>query len=141
MIVSAIPYEMVGHVWPKVKDFLERAVKANPGTYTIETVIDGLIEKEIALWVVFDDDEPIAAVTTRLIRYPTRMAMAIDWIGGIRMKEWLPMLAEKMDQYARDHGCKHIEGVGRPGWVRALEPYGYRKTLPTYRKELEDERG
>lgn len=139
MILSAIPYEHVGHVWPKVSGFLDAAVRTSGGNYTLQTVIEGLIEQHLGLWVVFDEkDEPIAAATTRIVQYPNRKALAIDWIGGRRMREWLPMLAEKMDQYAKDNGCKHIEGMGRAGWVKALQPYGYKQWVPTYRKELTD---
>ena len=30
----------------------------------------------------------------RIIEYPSRKAMAMDWIGGKRMMEWLPIAME-----------------------------------------------
>ena len=53
-----------------------------------------VVKDDIVLWIVVDhdkDDDIIAAITTKLIEYPQGRSMAMDWIGGTRMKEWLPM--------------------------------------------------
>lgn len=135
--VSAVPYEYASAVWPHVEKFLRPAAKLQ-GVFRVEDIKEMLDRRDIALWVMIDDTNgmPVAAATTRLIEYPTRRAMAIDWVGGKRMKEWLPQLSDLMDKYAKDNGCEHIEGMGRHGWLRALAGYGYRKWYPMYRKEL-----
>lgn len=137
--VSSVPYEHVAQVWPMVKGYLSAAV-VRQKLYSLEAVLDRVLKREVALWVVLDDevDEPIAVATTRIVEYPERRGLAIDWIGGVRMSEWLADLHEMMERYARDMGCSHIEGAGREGWVKALAPFGYKRSMPTYHKELTD---
>ena len=92
------------------------------------------------LWVVLDtnNDEVIAAVTTRLIEYPQGNAMALDWVGGTRMQEWLPMAHPIMVSYAEDHNCKYLEGYGRKAWGRLLEKYGWNPDYIAWKMDLEN---
>lgn len=46
-----------------------------------------------------EDDKIIAAFTTRLIQYPRRRALALDWVGGTQMKEWEDQLIDTMKRY------------------------------------------
>ena len=140
MQITAIPYEYVDDIWPVVVPFLQPACDVQ-GLFRAQDVKAMLDERVLALWAIFPDDsnKPIAACTTRIVSYPEREGLAIDWLGGSRMKDWLPQLSETLDRYAKDCGCKHIEGMGREGWVRALAPHGYKTWYPMYRKELSDE--
>ena len=47
--------------------------------------------------------------------------MAMDWLGGTRMKEWLPM-AMKL---AYKDNNPHLEAYGRKAWKRWLGKYGW----------------
>ena len=44
------------------------------------------------LWVVMDDDDTLVGYTSRIIQYPRRKGMALDWIGGSKMSKWLTWL-------------------------------------------------
>lgn len=136
--VTAVPPKYVEEVWPLVQGYLSKAVRFQKDTFNIEAVKEMLDREQIILWVMLDENtgNPVAAATTRVVEYPVCRSMAIDWIGGKRMKEWLPKFSETLDKYAKDNGCKYIEGWGRPGWIKALKPFGYRQWSPTYRKEL-----
>ena len=83
-----------------------------------------------------DDDKVIAAFTTRLIVYPQRKALALDWVGGTQMKEWENQLIDTMKRYANKLDCSHLEGYGRKGWGRALKKYGFYPEYIAYRMEL-----
>jgi N-acyl-L-homoserine lactone synthetase len=67
--------------------------------------------------------------------------MALDWVGGKHMKEWLPSILETLQSYATDCGCKHIEGYGRKAWGRILEKYGWKPEYIAYRMELGNGQG
>ena len=81
-------------------------------------------------------DKIIAAFTTRLIQYPRRRALALDWVGGTQMKEWEDQLIDTMKRYGNELGCSHLEGYGRKGWGRALKKYGFYPEYIAYRMEL-----
>ena len=137
MRVSLVPKEAVGHVWKDVEKVLEKSVatiKDKSGTIDI---LDGIYDNTYVLWVVLDEqDDVIAAFTTRLIVYPQRKALALDWVGGTRMKEWEDQLIDTMRRYANELDCSHLEGYGRKGWGRALQKYGFYPEYIAYRMEL-----
>ena len=82
------------------------------------------------------DEKVIAAITTRIIEYPSKKAMAMDWIGGKRMMEWLPIAMEKLTSFAKDCGCSHLEGYGRKAWSKILKKYNWEPEYIAYRMEI-----
>jgi len=139
LMFSPVPTEFVDAVWPKVSEIMERSVKTAEGKYKVEDLYPEIMDNQIVLWIVADhdrDDEIIAAITTRLIEYPQGNSMAMDWIGGTRMKDWLPMAQESISRYAKDHKCKYLEGYGRKGWDRWLRKYGWKPDYIAYKMEL-----
>jgi hypothetical protein len=106
--ITVVPPALVDVAWPDAKEMLLRAVKATRGVYDIGSVERGLASGEFVLWLVLDGTKPIAALTTRICEYPNGRGLALDWIGGERMREWLPMAQIVMERYAKDNGCTHL---------------------------------
>lgn len=137
MRVSLVPTEAVGHVWKDVDRVLKKAVATVDNKAEMIDILDGIYDGTYVLWVVIDEkDDVIAAFTTRLIVYPQRRALALDWVGGTRMKEWEDQLIDTMRRYANELDCSHLEGYGRKGWGRALKKYGFYPEYIAYRMEL-----
>ncbi len=137
MKVSLVPQEAIGSVWKDVDEILKRAVDTVKDKSEVIDILTGVYEGMYALWVVMnEDDKIIAAFTTRLIQYPRRRALALDWVGGTQMKEWEDQLIDTMKRYGNELGCSHLEGYGRKGWGRALKKYGFYPEYIAYRMEL-----
>lgn len=137
MKVSLVPQEAIGSVWKDVDEILKRAVDTVKDKSEVIDILTGVYEGMYALWIVMnEDDKIIAAFTTRLIQYPRRRALALDWVGGTQMKEWEDQLIETMKRYANELDCSHLEGYGRKGWGRALKKYGFYPEYIAYRMEL-----
>lgn len=136
MMISAVPREVLGIVWGDVGKLLYKSVDTSNGKYSIDDLYHSINNGQYVLWIVMDKDEPIAAITTSIISYPGRKAMAMDWIGGSRMKEWLPMAMKTLSEYSRKNGCTHLEGYGRKAWGRWLSKYGWKPEYIAYRMEL-----
>lgn len=137
--ITAIPLAAVEYVWSDVEPMLEKATNTSGGRYNTIAVLDALLKGDIALWVVLDEATPVAAMTTRVTQFPNgRRSLAIDWIGGGRMKEWLPLVQETFVRYARDNGCTEIQGFGRKGWERVLRTYGWKPEYIAYKMDLSD---
>lgn len=136
--ITVVPPAVVDVVWDDAKKMLLRAVNATQGVYDIDSVERGLATGEFVLWLVLDGTKPVAALTTRICQYPTARGLAIDWLGGDRMREWLPMVQETMEQYARENNCTHLEGYGREAWGRWLRKYGWKPAYIAYKMELTD---
>ena len=132
-----MPQEAIGSVWKDVDGILKRAVDTVKDKSEVIDILTGIYEGMYALWVVMnEDDKIIAAFTTRLIQYPRRRALALDWVGGTQMKEWEDQLIDTMKRYGNELGCSHLEGYGRKGWGRALKKYGFYPEYIAYRMEL-----
>jgi hypothetical protein len=136
LIFTPVPKHLLGVVWPKVESYLAAAVKTADGKCTVDDVRAGIESDVYLLWVVVDGEDIIAAVTTRVIEYPKRNGMAVDWLGGRRMKEWIGMVNDTVSQHARNHGCSHLEAYGRPAWSRFLHPHGWKEEYVAFRLEV-----
>lgn len=140
ILFTAVPHAVVDVVWPDIKPMVERATKTSGGRYTPQSVLEGINSGVLALWVVMDGDAAIAALTTRVEVFPTgKRSLSIDWIGGTRMKEWLPVAHEVLTDYAKSYGCVQLQGYGRKGWLRALGKFGWDVDYTAYRMEIPDE--
>ena len=83
-----------------------------------------------------ENKKVIAAITTRIIEYPGKRGMAMDWIGGTRMLEWLPMAQRTLQKFAKENNCTHLEGYGRKAWSKVLKKYNWQPEYIAYRMEL-----
>ena len=132
-----MPSEAVRHVWKDVEKVLKKSVATAHGKSETIDVLAGILTDVYVLWVVMDDDDSIvAAFTTRLLVYPQRKALALDFVGGTRMNEWNDQLIDTMRKYANELGCSHLEGYGRKAWGRSLKKYGFYPEYIAYRMEL-----
>lgn len=132
-----MPSEAVRHVWKDVEKVLKKSVATAQGKAETIDVLAGILTDIYVLWVVMDDDDSIvAAFTTRLLVYPQRKALALDFVGGTRMNEWNDQLIDTMRKYANELGCSHLEGYGRKAWGRSLKKYGFYPEYIAYRMEL-----
>ena len=137
MRISLVPERAIGHVWKDVEGILDKAVDTIKDKSKVIDILKGVFDGIYVLWVVLDDDDRIvAAFTSRLVAYPRRKALAVDWVGGTQMKEWEDQWVETMKRYANELDCSHIEGYGRKGWGRALKKYGFYPEYIAYRMEL-----
>ncbi len=92
-----MPEEAVSRVWKDVEGILSKAVDTVENKSDVIDILNGIFDGTYVLWVVLnDDDKVIAAFTTRLIVYPQRKALALDWVGGTQMKEWENQLIDTM---------------------------------------------
>ncbi len=124
-------------MWKDVEEVLKKSVSTVKDKANMIDVLKGVFDDVYVLWVVMDEeDNIIAAFTTRLLVYPQRKGLALDWVGGTRMKEWEDQLINTMRRYANELGCSHLEGYGRKGWGRALKKYGFYPEYIAYRMEL-----
>jgi len=141
MICTAVPREAIDIVWSDVSNMLNKAIKTSGGKYHIDDIYHHLNEGYYNLWLIIDnkkDEKVIAAITTRIIEYPSKKAMAMDWIGGRRMMEWLPIAMERLTSFAKDCGCTHLEGYGRKAWSKILKKYNWNPEYIAYRMEIKN---
>ena len=134
--ITPVPINAVYAVWPKVVGYMEDAAATTGGKYTARDIYEGLENGVYVLWIIVENDDIIGTLTTRVAIYPNRRSMSIDWLGGTRLEELLPLFHPVMAQYAKDNRCSHLEGHGRGGWARKLKNYGWKTDHIVYNMEL-----
>jgi hypothetical protein len=138
LMVIPVEKEHLGLIWNQAAEVLEKSAKTTDGKFEVNDILVRLVNDTMVLWVVIDDEtnQVIAAITTRIIDYPRFKALAMDWIGGSRMNEWLPVAMEKIKEHAKLNDCKHLEGYGRKAWGRWLRKYNWKPEYIAYKMEL-----
>ena len=139
--ISPIRPEFVDVLWPEVVRMLEPSVETSGGKFSIDDIRDGISRGELVLWMIFTGEKPVAFYTTRLVEYPGRRAMAMDWLGGSGLLSWRNAALDEMEKHARANNCQHLEGYGRLAWGRVLKQRGWEPEYVAYRMELADGQG
>lgn len=132
----AVPKTHLHAVWPIVGPMLDKAVATAAGKLDIDDVLEQALADVYVVWMVVVGDEPVAAITSRIIEYPKCKAMALDWVGGTRMKEWFIPVMRGMKEHAVRNGCSHMEGYGREAWMRWIGKEGWKPDYVTFKMEL-----
>lgn len=135
-----IAKEDVPKYWDRIEPLLNKAVKLDSDTYGIENLKFAL-EKgtTYSVWVAYDDEDHrniLGAITTRILKVASgRRGISIDFIGGTRMRDWIDIGHETIENLAKYNNCSFIQGYGRRAWEK-YNKFGWKKLHTTYRKDL-----
>ena len=130
-------------LWPDIIGCLERYCARFPDE-TVEGVISQCAAGRRQLWVVIDENgSVILTPITEIVKIDAtgEFRLLLAQVGGKRLRECMPLLAEIEKWAAREYGAKESELIGRgrrgsSGWTRHLEPLGYEPVAVVYRKEI-----
>jgi len=140
MIFTAIPKEALDVVWNDVALMIAKAVNTSSGKFHIDDVYQDIKEGNYALWLVIDEtkkeNKVVAGITTRVVKYPNKKSLSMDWIGGSRMVEWMPLVMKTLTAFAKDCDCQLLEGYGRKAWIRVLKKYNWKPDYIAYKMEI-----
>lgn len=124
--VAAVPLELVDKAWPKVRDWFAGALAMSvQHELTTDEIYCGARAGEyLILLMEVDDEIAAAAAVMQSTRPDGRPYLALLCCGGSEIDRWIADLVEACKKIARAGGIDQIVVVGRPGWVRALRPFG-----------------
>ena len=127
--VSPVQTGDVRRVWASVAPMLVPAIQYSGGRIDARSVVEWLMDGRYVLWVVHMETEPpVAALVTRVARYPRKSLLAVDLCGGIGLNGWAAEADRVFRDYSRHLGLDGIELYGRQGWTRALRRLGWQQT-------------
>lgn len=132
---SGIMAEHAERAWPRLRSFVERAIARGNGEYLADDILDAVKARKMQLWAV-RDDEIRAVVVTEVLEYPRSRKLGVVGVAGEGMRDYLHLLPEVLEAYAKEQGCTSVRAGGREGWVRALAVYGYERTATIVEKDL-----
>jgi len=134
-MISYVSRETVPKVWDEVRDFIQMGIDHSEHECELQDVYKKLMEDKMGL-VVLHDDHPYAAAVFEFMNYPQITALRGVFIGGSRMREWIGDLMDFLDRWAQDNDMDRLEMLGRGGWIKVLEKYGYKPSYVFLTKDL-----
>ena len=126
-------------IWPKIEPWIISALDHGGGLMTLRDVYQGLLGRNMKLWLAVDGDEVKACCITQITMYSAErhltllIAGADAGAGGL--DEW-PAFHDVLENYAKVLECEAMEFIGRAGWKRRVKELGYEPTAIYYRKRI-----
>jgi uncharacterized protein (DUF2126 family) len=131
-----VPVDYLETQWQYIEPILNKAVCLSPRKIDIKDVYEASKQGAYLVWTVQDEGEIIAVITTRMVFYPKGYALALDFVGGDKMKDWIELVLSTLEAHARHNKCIHMEGFGRKAWQRFIGKFGWYPAHITYHKDL-----
>ena len=123
--------EELSSKYKQIQPLLKKALTKAP-EYNEEAVLAKVLNGTSQMWLA-EDDELLGITITEGVQYPEYLALNIHLLGGTRLKEWMEIGLEKIQQFAKDSGCKEISLSGRKGWEKLLKDFTATRTILTKR--------
>jgi len=136
---SAILPVHLPEIWATVSDLLRPAVDRSDGRWTIQALFHALYTGGQELWVGYDENKIVLALTTQRVTYPNCSMLAIQFLGGSGYDEWNDDLLAMIETHAKKVGCDGIEAVARFGFWPMFKRHQYVRSHVTYEKIFSEE--
>jgi hypothetical protein len=129
--LTLVPVEQVKFIWPLVSQWVRRSIE-RVDLSKFDCVEREVLNGDALLWVVHNGVINAAVITQLSINEGGKVCTIIS-CGGGGVIAALGLL-ERIEQYAKQEGCRSVLVYGRKGWARALKDY--RPAAIVLRKEL-----
>jgi hypothetical protein len=127
--LSLVPLGHISKTIPSILDYLEKSESWSKGRSTVDDIVRFILVGQMQLWVVFSKDEQkiYGHLITEIKQYPQLKMLVIQYccVEPHHMQYVEEQMQVTAEIFAKDYGCAGIELVGRLGWGKKLEKYGY----------------
>lgn len=118
---------------PRLWSAFARSLGAAGATHDFEQhILPRVLDGRAQYWA---DRSGRGAIVTEIVPYPLVRTLNL-WLFAGELQACLTLLPE-IEEWARREGCGLVQGVGRSGFRRVLEPYGAVPWGIAYRKWLQ----
>ena len=144
MELVQIPIQELEKVWGIVEKDIKSALAYSSKLTDSDFVFDTLKEGKFQLWVLWDKnqkktiDKYFGVVVTEIIKRKFGKVCHIYIMTGKQITKWQHLIT-KVEDFAKQEGCKMMELIARPGWQRVLDDYGYKRTHVVLEKQIKQE--
>ena len=139
MNISLVPYGSVAQVAAGLLPFLMESQNWTRGRATVDDLLRFVLNGQMQLWAVHEGNNLYGHVITEIKPYPQCRMLTVQYCamqpGAMELVE--DEMHDKAERFAKDAGCAGIEFVGRPGWRKTANKYGYEVQSVMYQKFFE----
>lgn len=125
----------IGKWWPAIEKWVAMALEHGGVTLYPVDIYNGLISRQMKLWLALDGSVLKGCCVTRVMNYPRLKSLDILVCSGEAMNEWLHFF-KQIEDYATALDCDAIEFYGRRGWEKPMSGYGFSPVITIFRKAL-----
>lgn len=133
--LEPVPAPEVGAKWHLAETWVRRAVEEGARIETPESYRDRCLDRSAQLWLLKDGEHVVGCGITEIYDTAKGLTCGIPILSAEEFSV-LEALFETVEAWARAEGCARLEGFGRPGWVRALKPAGWRPVATVIEKDI-----
>jgi hypothetical protein len=132
---------MVSSVIPALLPYLAESEKWSKGRASVDDILRFVLNQQMQLWVVHEENTIYGHVVTEIKEYPRCKMLVVQYCAGEpdHMQYVDDEIFDLLDRFAKDTGCSGIEFVGRPGWRKQAEKYGFEVRSVMYQKFFKEE--
>jgi len=132
---------MVSSVIPALLPYLAESEKWSKGRASVDDILRFVLNQQMQLWVVHEENTIYGHVITEIKEYPRCKMLVVQYCAGEsnHMQYVDDEIFDLLDRFAKDAGCSGIEFVGRPGWRKQAEKYGFEVRSVMYQKFFKEE--
>ena len=144
MELVRIPIQELDKVWSLVEKDIKSALAYSSQLTDSDFVFDTAKEGKFQLWVLWDKnqkktiDKYFGVVVTEIIKRKFGKVCHIYIMTGRQRTKWQHLI-NKVEDFAKEEGCKMMELIARPGWQRVLNAFDYKRTHVVLEKKIKQE--
>ena len=144
MELVRIPIGELDKVWSLVEKDIKSALAYSGQLTDSDFVFDTTKEGKFQLWVLWDKnqkktiDKYFGVVVTEIIKRKFGKVCHIYIMTGRQRTKWQHLI-NKVEDFAKQEGCKMMELIARPGWQRVLNAFDYKRTHVVLEKKIKQE--
>ena len=144
MELVRIPIQELEKVWGVVEKDIKNALAYSSQLTDSDFVYDLLKKDKFHLWILWDRKQKLTTnkyfgvVVTELIKRKFGKVCHIYIMTGRQRHKWQHLIS-KIEDFAKEEGCKMMELIARPGWQKVLNLFNYKRTHVVLEKKIEQE--
>ncbi len=110
--------------WGVLEPLMIKVVEGMGDRQTMASLLQQIMQGEIQLWAVVVDREIKAVAGTEIGEAPSGLVTCcVRFCVGAGARNWIGVLQETVEDYARANGCHRVETWARKGWAKHLPEY------------------
>ena len=144
MELVQIPIKELDKVWGMVEKNIKSALAYSGQLTDSDFVYDLAKQGKFQVWVIWDknqkktNDKYFGVVVTEIIKRKHGKVCHVYIVTGRQMSKWQHLIS-RVEEFAKDEGCKMMELIARPGWQKVYNNHGYKRTHVVLEKQIKQE--
>lgn len=134
-----IPTSEARDWWPSLGGFVNKAARRYRKYYDVDDMQRSIFDGDAALFGVFVNLEPVAAIVCSEEAYPKRRLLRIELVGGSKMADWFDDTMDQLAEYATKANFDAITSQARHGWKNYAKRGMFEEIAVAYERDLRPE--